>query len=582
LVFRLPFLNRRGPEATANGPSATDTSIAAEAAAEAPAMAPTLTTDPPVAATNGHEATATETNGHEATATETNGHTAATPATGTSASGPPSEPPAAQATATPEPPPEPAMGGRRGGRRSQYASRDLTEGNITKNLWFLAWPQALAGTMRTADQLADIFWAGLIDYRAIAGVGISQHWAGMFNTGRGGMDTAARAMISRAYGAKNVALANHIAMQSILLNSMMSLTWIIPATFFSEYLLRVLGVSEELTEHTLWYMRLRFLGSFPFMLTLVTSSTLSAAGDTLTPARSQVINRTCNIALMPFFVLGLGPLPEMGLAGTGLAFLLAQLPGCFLNFRALFLGTSRLKLNVSDIGIDAPQMWRQIKLGAPASVTSAERSVAQMLVIGLISPFGDLPLAAYSLTTRLHNIVNLGHAGLGQATGIIVGQNLGAGKPARVKETVRTALFLTTGLTVVIAVIMGLFPRPFMLPFTRDEALLDVGSDWLRIMCVGFIVGGLGTVFVQAINTAGDTMVPMLVTLGTIWLVQQPAAYILSGNDWTIFGVAMPFTDIFDMGANGVAWAMVLAQAVRLFFYYPYYLSGRWMKKEVL
>jgi Na+-driven multidrug efflux pump len=101
-------------------------------------------------------------------------------------------------------------------------------------------------------------------------------------------------------------------------------------------------------------------------------------------------------------------------------------------------------------------------------------------------------------------------------------------------------------------------------------------------MVVGFIAGGLGTVFVQAINTAGDTMIPMIVTLATIWFVQQPAAAILSGHDWSFLGLSLPFTDVFELESYGVAWAMVLAQAVRLLIYYPYYLSGRWMNKEVL
>jgi putative MATE family efflux protein len=383
-------------------------------------------------------------------------------------------------------------------------------------------------------------------------------------------------------GSGNLPLANHLAMQSILLNTIFSLTWISIAVVFAESLLRVLSVSQELTDQTLWYMRFRFLGSLPFMLTLVTSSTLSAAGDTLTPARAQVVNRALNVILMPFFVLGLLGLPEMGIAGTGLAFLLAQIPGTLLNFHALFTGSSRLHLHLSDVRVDRAVMWRQIRIGAPASVTSMERSLAQVLVIGLVSPFGDVALAAYSLTQRLNNMVNLGQASLGQATGIIVGQSLGAAKPARARETVRFALLMTIGLSVLVSGLMLLFPRLFLVVFTRDAALLDTGSDWLRVMAIGFLLGGLGTVFVQAINTAGDTFVPMIVTLATIWLVQQPAAAILSGHDWQVLGVAVPFTDVFNMGSIGVAWAMVLAQAARLLVYFPYYRSGRWLNKQVL
>jgi putative MATE family efflux protein len=447
----------------------------------------------------------------------------------------------------------------------------------------MAWPQAINGALRTADQLVDLFWAGFIDVRAVAGIGISQSWASMFNTGRTGMDTAQRALISRAMGAKNIELANHLAMQSIILNSMMSLSWIIPGIIFAEPLLRILGLSDGLIDQTLWYMRFRFAGSFPFMLVLVTSSALTAAGDPLTPLRAQTVQRIMNIALMPVFVFGLWILPEMGIAGTGLAFLCAQIPAMILNFRALFKGTSRLHLRVENIGIDPRAMWRQLKIGIPASVTGMERSVAQMLVIGLVAPFGDVALAAYSLTQRMNQLVNLGHAGIGQATGVLVGQNLGAGKPERAKETVRWAMVLTVITSLIIGGVMFIYPQAFLIIFTRDPELLEVASGWTRIMAIGFLAAGIGTVFVQAINTAGDTIVPMLVTLATIWFVQQPFAAFLSGQaeEWAFLGLSLPFNGP-DLGSYGIAWAMVIAQTVRLFVYYPYYLTGRWMRKEIL
>jgi Na+-driven multidrug efflux pump len=178
-------------------------------------------------------------------------------------------------------------------------------------------------------------------------------------------------------------------------------------------------------------------------------------------------------------------------------------------------------------------------------------------------------------------MVNLGQTGLGQATGIIVGQSLGAGKPSRASETVRWALLLTLILSLVLTTLMITFPEGFLWVFTRDEELLSLGSGWLRIMAIGFLVGGLSTVLVQAMNTAGDTIVPMIVTLATIWLVQQPAALILSGQDLHFLGISLYFGEALSMGSYGVAWAIVLAQGVRLFVYVPYWLSGRWMTRSV-
>src|SRR3989304_2146016 len=98
----------------------------------------------------------------------------------------------------------------RGGRlASAYLTRNLTEGSIPKNLWFLAWPQMVEGVLNVVDQMADLFWAGRgFGSRAIAGIGVAQTYTGMAMTGRMGIDTPMRAMVSRAVGAGDVGLAN--------------------------------------------------------------------------------------------------------------------------------------------------------------------------------------------------------------------------------------------------------------------------------------------------------------------------------------------------------------------------------------
>lgn len=466
--------------------------------------------------------------------------------------------------------------------RSQYATRDLTEGSIPRTLWFLAWPQVVTGALRAADQLADLFWAGFIGFHAVAGIGISQTWAALFNTGRSGLDVAARAMISRAYGAGDVALANHFAVQSILLNGILSLTWISIAVIVAPVFFQILNASDELIEQGLWYMRFRFIGSFFFTMTLATSSALAAAGDTLTAMKAQSTNRIANVVLGPFFVFGWLGLPAMGIAGTGFAFLLAQLPGTVLNFAALLRGSSRLKVGVGDLRVDPRAMARQIRIGLPAAVTSAERSFAQLVVYGLVAPFGDLSLAAYSLTSRMQTIVHLGYQGLGSAAGVLVGQNLGAQRPRRAVGTTWWALAYTGGISVGLGAVMLAFPQIFVLVFTRDPQLVEVASVWLQIMVIGFMAMGIGTVFAETFNTAGDTFIPMVVTLGTIWAVQQPVALLLSGlaEGWSVLGwqVATPL----NLGEYGVAWAMVAAMTVRLAIYFPYFLSGGWLTRKVL
>jgi Na+-driven multidrug efflux pump len=157
----------------------------------------------------------------------------------------------------------------------------------------------------------------------------------------------------------------------------------------------------------------------------------------------------------------------------------------------------------------------------------------------------------------------MGAMGMGQSSGVMVGQNLGAGKPERAKKTVAWALFFVTAMSASIVIWMVLFPKAFLQIFNGDAELLDEASKWLRIQAIGYFVMGTGMVFQQSYNTAGDTLTPMITTLVSIWFVQQPLALILP-----------------DLGLAelGIAWAIVIGLAVRLMIYVPYYFHGRWLR----
>ena len=113
-----------------------------------------------------------------------------------------------------------------------------------------------------------------------------------------------------------------------------------------------------------------------------------------------------------------------------------------------------------------------------------------------------------------------------------------------------------------------IFPQVVLSIFNPTPELLEVATVWLRIQAVGFVVAASSRVFNQSFSTAGDTLTPMLVTLLTVWGIQQPLAY------------ALP--RITDLGEYGVAIAPVIAGFSRNLIYFPYFFWGPWLKKQVL
>ncbi len=454
-------------------------------------------------------------------------------------------------------------------RRSAYATRDLTTGGVRRNLWFIAWPQMVAGVFNASDQLADIFWAAKVaGFNAIGGVGVAQAYGHLIMMARMGLDVGMQAVIARAVGARRIDLANHAMMQAFTLTFLLSLTLTIIGVLFSPFLLRIVGVSEAVADVAVYYLQFQFVSSGIQSFRQTTGAALQASGDTFTHMKSTIASRVLHLVISPFLVFGWFSAPEMGIAGAAAANALAQVVGVAWNLYALSSGSSRLRLSLRDYRVDLPLMWRIIKIGAPATATQMERGLSEMVLIRLVSPFGDIPLAAYSLTRRLERMTNIGSQGMGRASGILVAQNLGADQPERARATVKWAVGYVMVIRGAAGILLIAFPAFFIGIFTNEPEFVETAVVWLRIQAVaGTLLGG-GQVFQQSFNVAGDTLAPMLVTFMSMWVMEIPIAFVLSR--WT------------SAESLGIAIAIAIAMLIRFALYGGYYFTGRWLTIGVL
>ncbi|MPZ48606.1 MAG: MATE family efflux transporter [Dehalococcoidia bacterium] len=431
----------------------------------------------------------------------------------------------------------------------------------------MAWPQGVEGVLRIVDQILDLVWAGFLGTPHIAGIGVAQQYTQMAWSARQGIDTAQRAMVSRAIGMGNVALAQLSVFQAATVTAGFALLVSGIGILLTVPLLRLLGVSEAVIGEAAPYMRVQFAGQGIMGFQQLFAHALMASGDPITPMRAHIVSRVSHGLLSPLLVFGLGGMPELGIAGAAVAAAIGNTLALAMVTRALFTGRSSLHLKLSEYCIDRKLIWQILRIGGPAAINGAERSVAQLLLVGLVTPFGDNALAAFTISRRVEMFANLGSQGFGQASGVIVGQNLGAGNLARAKETILWALGFVMSIKSVLTLLLFIFPEAFLTLFTRDPELLAIASTWVRIQCLGNLALGPGNVFNQSFMTAGATVYPMLVTLFALWVVELPLAYVLSQS--------------LGMDQYGIPWAVAIASIIRPLCHVPYFLSGRWMRARV-
>jgi putative MATE family efflux protein len=457
-------------------------------------------------------------------------------------------------------------GGGSGRKKARY-DRDWTQGNILHNLLSLSWPIIISQTFTIMGPTIDMIWLGKLGTASIAGVGISTMIVQIMNAARMGLQTGTRAMVARFVGADDKEGANHVGQQAFVITVAFSIVMAIIGALFARQMLGLFGLETDVIEEGAAYMRIHLIGMVTMSFQMMTQGIMQASGDTVTPMKVSVASRIFHIVLCPFLIFGWWIFPMMGVSGAALTGVIAQGIAGGLGLWILWSGRTRLRLTLKNFKFDGNMIWRITRIGIPATINGAERNVANLLVTWFVVPFGTAAVAAHSLLQRVDRFINMPSMGLGQSAGVLAGQNLGAGKPERAERTGWTASFITSGFMFIVALIVWFWADQIIRIFNTDPELVKIAGTFLRITIVSYLVFGFVQTLMRCLNGLGDTIVPMLTTLLTMWGVQVPVAYFLSQVD--------------SIGVYGIRWGLVSANVMRAVIYSTYFKMGRWKKKRI-
>lgn len=456
-----------------------------------------------------------------------------------------------------------------GGPRPRRASfdRDWTKGSIIGNLWGLAWPMTVSASVQMLGPTIDMIWVGKLGAASMAGVGVAGTVVMLLNSARMGLNTGTRAMLARFVGAGDLEGANHVAQQAIVISTTFAIVMAMIGIWLAESILRLLGVDAEVVIEGATYMRIMFAGSVFMSFGMMAQGIMQAAGDAVRPMQITIATRIFHTALCPFLIFGWWLFPRMGVSGAATTNIISQGVGTAIMMWVIFSGRTRLKPTLRHFRFDGSIIWRIVKIGVPSSVTGIERSFANLILMKLVAPFGTVAVAAHSLVQRVSQFIQMPAMGVGQAAGVLAGQNLGAKRPDRAERTGWIGASLFTGAMVVSSFVIWFLAENVVAIFNTTPDLVKTASVFLRIEIVGYLVFGFVMVLSQCLNGVGDTIPPMLTTLITMWGVQLPLAYFLP--------------KVTNLGVYGIRWGIVTALALRAVIYTVYFKLGRWKRKEV-
>ncbi|MBI2288314.1 MAG: MATE family efflux transporter [Chloroflexi bacterium] len=455
----------------------------------------------------------------------------------------------------------------RSAAREVAVKRDWTKGSVVRNLLSLSWPMVMQQVLYQLTMLVEMIWVGKLGIASIAAVGIGTLVFGLVMTALQGLAMGARALIARFIGAGDNEGAVHVARQAFIMGVGYAVVFSVVGFLFAEPVLRLFGLKPDVISEGVKFLRVLFAGWVTMSFWAVAYSIMQASGDAMTPLKIQVVARSLHVLLYPFLIFGWWVFPIMGISGAALTQVLSQSLAAVMGVWALLNGRSQLQLTLKNLSIDFGVIWRIMKIGIPAAIMGEGRSFGNLVLAWFMVPFGTVPVAAHSLVRRVETMLTVPSGPIGSAAGVLAGQNLGARQPGRAERNG----WLATGFVEIImlagSVVILLWAENIVRIFNTEPALVAVTSTFLRIEAVGFLVYGFSTVLQQCISNAGDTLLPMLISLFMIWLVQVPLAFLLP--------------KITNLGAAGVQWAIVAGNLVGAVAYIVYFRLGTWKRKKV-
>jgi putative MATE family efflux protein len=451
--------------------------------------------------------------------------------------------------------------------RKSALKKDWTKGSIAGNLWSLSWPIIITQSLNMIGPTIDMIWVGRLGAASIAGVGVSGMVVQMINSIMMGLTTGMRAMIARFVGAGDTEGANHVARQAFTVSACFALIMASIGIFLSEPILILFGLEADVVAEGAAYMRIMFIGSAAMSFRMMGEGIMQASGDTQTPMRIAVFYRLFHVALCPFLVFGWWIFPKLGVSGAATTNIISQGLGLVVGLWILFTGRTRMRLTLSNFRLAPDIIWRMVRIGIPAAVTGMQRTLAQLVLMWIIVPFGTLAVAAHTLTHRVEGVLGMPGSALGSAAGVLGGQNLGAGQPERAERTGWLAIGFAEAFMFACSLAIWLWAEQIIGIFSPEPEVIEIASDFLRIAAVGFLAFGFVIGLQQCLAGIGDTMPAMAVSMGTQWLIQLPLAYTVPR--------------ITDLGVYGVRWPMAGRMLLSGTIYAVYFKIGRWKRKKV-
>jgi putative MATE family efflux protein len=364
---------------------------------------------------------------------------------------------------------------------------------------------------------------GRLGAQAVAAVGVSGNLMFIVLAVSQMLAVGATTLVSHATGQKDRDRALLVFNQAQVLSVLAGVAFLVLGMALREPYARAMSADSETARLASAYMSW-FIPAGALQFAMVgMSAALRGTGNFKPGMIVQTSTVLINMVLAPILIFGWGTHRPMGVSGAALATFIAVLVGTVWLFQFFRGPGSYLKFVPADW---RPQfdLWRRmLSIGLPAGAEFALMAAYLAIVYVISRPFGAAAQAGFGIGMRILQAGFMPVVALGFAVAPVAGQNFGARKPDRVRETFRAAVGLGGGAMVVFAIVCHIAPAAMVGVFSQDPHVISVGEEYLRIVSWNFVASGVIFVASSMFQALGNTVPAMVSSFVRILLVAIPS-----------------------------------------------------------
>jgi len=436
-----------------------------------------------------------------------------------------------------------------------------------EKLWLivsLSIPSILAQISATVMFFIDASMVGHLGAKASASIGLVETTGWLM----GGLASAANmgfsVQVAHFIGANDFEAARRVLRQSLVCCLLWSLVISLTALLISPYLPFWLGGTADIARDASLYFAVIGLCGIFFQMGGLAGSMLKCSGNMKIPSMLNIGMCVMDVAFNYLFIYIL----DMGVIGAAMGTGLAELitAGLMLYFLLVKSSMLSLKGRRGSFKPRADTVGTAFKIGAPMGLQHLLMGSAQIVSTLIVAPLGTIAIAAHSLAITVESLCYMPGYGIAEAATTLVGQGIGAGQQVLTRSFARLSVALGIGVMTLMGVLMWIFAPELMSLMSPVEEVIALGTEVLRIEAWAEPMFAAAIVVNGVFIGAGDTIIPALMSLCSMWFVRLTLAA----------GLAPKF------GLKGVWTAMAIELTFRGSIFLVRLFKGKWAEKLTL